>query len=130
MKKGVIAFTLVLALIVGFIGGYFVNNITTTKETVAEQTAIEVVGIYHSSNWNNREATLVLNEDFTCKYPGGSQGTWNQEKNTIKIALPVMNLEITDTKVEEGIKAERYDYHTAHVVEDGIILHDHYFEKK
>ena len=36
-----------------------------------EEYSDSLVGIYYNNNWNEKEVTLILNEDGTCKYPTG-----------------------------------------------------------
>lgn len=75
----------------------------------------KAVGVYHNNNWNNHEATLVLNKDMTCKYPTGATACkWTISDNTIKI---ILSSEYGDSE------------HIATLTNNGIVLHDHLFIK-
>lgn len=83
-----------------------------------------VVGTYYNTDWNGRSATLVINEDGTCKYPTGSSGTWQLKDNYIE-----MNLGTVDyTGVYKGGTIQD-DIHKATIMNNGVMLHDHFFEK-
>ncbi len=113
--------------IISFVVGFGLNEIIGNS-TANEKDA---VGIYHTNNWNNHEATLFLNEDGICKYPGGGEGTWNIEKDIIEIKLPNYKLSVNEYgSLEKTEEVENYSFHTAYLVENGIMLHDHFFEKK
>lgn len=77
-----------------------------------------VIGIYHNDNWNGREATLVLNKDNTCKYVieyTGDRCVWLMVDSEVVFVL-------TD---EDGDVSK----HNAAIVNDGLILHEHFFKK-
>lgn len=71
-------------------------------------------GIYWNSNWNGREATLILDENGGCKYPTTPNCEYWVEDDSIKLKL----------------YGSDNDIHEAYVVDGGLILHDHFFEKK
>ncbi|MBE6145065.1 MAG: hypothetical protein E7171_00425 [Firmicutes bacterium] len=115
MKKRVIIILsyFIVAILFCLIG--FCIGINMDKNNNDKQIA-EVVGIYHSDNWNNREDTLILNKDYTCKYPGNiTVCSWSINGAEITIQLQ-------PSKIDDGI-------HIATLVDNGIILHDHHFEK-
>lgn len=75
----------------------------------------KVVGIYHTDNWNGKDATLVLNDDMTCKYPtnyGSCEWTISDNNITLKVT--------TDINTSE---------HKATYTNSGIVLHDRVFTK-
>ena len=111
---------IIVGISVGFAAGFIVNDIIESER---------VAGIYHSDNWNGKEATLVLNEDGTCRYPNGDTGTWTQEGNNIIIVLSRTKLENLGGTIGSG-DGTSTSYHTAFLVEDGVILYDNFFEKK
>lgn len=94
------------------------NGSTPPENTVPSTTQdiqiVRHVGIYHNYDWNNREATLTLNADGTCRYPGGTKGTWEIVDNTIVMTLSAQYGE---------------SLHIAYIVNNGVILHDHFFQK-
>jgi hypothetical protein len=58
-----------------------------------------LVGIYHTNNWNNnREATLRLNDDKTCYYPMTSDiCKWSlSSEYIINVELSIYRLRYTD----------------------------------
>ena len=125
MKKSSLCILFMILILVGisvgFAAGFIVNDIIESER---------VAGIYHSDNWNGKEATLVLNEDGTCRYPNGDTGTWTQEGDNIIITLQISKLTgFPSSTIEEG-KETVPRYHTAFLVEDGVILYDNFFEKK
>jgi len=82
-------------------------------ENQAEEESYAVVGVYFNTDWNGRQATLELYADGTCKYPTGSPGNWK----------------INDGKVEINLGVDEDDMHTATIVDNGVVLHSHFFEK-
>lgn len=105
MKNQALGVTfVVLALAIGILAGFILGqNLEFDSQSA--------VGSYKTDSWNGKSASLILKKDGTCKYPTGTSGTWTQEKNIISIVL------------------HGTDIHTAEVVENGILLHGHFFEK-
>jgi len=104
MKKLTFIIIAIIIAIVFGIAGYMIG-INSDKSS-------NVVGIYHSNSWNGQEATLVLNEDGTCKYPTGNTGIWTKENDVIHIDL-----------------GDTLKIHDAMIVKDGVILYDVMFQK-
>lgn len=110
MKPFLISMLSVFLMMGCFLGGFFLRGAWPVEE---EAEAGDVVGIYHNLDWNGEEVALFLNSDGTCYYPGGYSGTYECQGNQIIITLSISD-----------------NTHTAYVVEEGIILHGHFFEKK
>lgn len=126
-----------------------VNEIDTNKSENS------IVGIYHNSNWNNRDATLQLNEDMTCKYPNSNdtcKWTFDNGKLTITLSTYHIKYDNKDLQLsssswnieacEESLENLKEEYklingrceasnseHEANIVNGGILLHDHVFNK-
>ena len=138
---------ILLLVLIGFIVGRTKNN---------SEVLIDIIGVYHSDNWNNNEATLILNDDNTCKYPKSNDiCTWTilDKKITIILTyymitndgneqLPVINSYGTKEGCEKDIEkyenvynlvnptCKRFEYmHSAILGNNGIILHEHLFNK-
>lgn len=117
---------------------------------------ISVVGIYNNNNWNGNEATLILNQDMTCKYPNsGDECKWTIVDKNITIILtyymimnegkdqiPTITKYNTKSKCEEDLRKYESVYnlvnptceitkykHEAILGDDGLILHEHLFNK-
>lgn len=103
-KKALGVVFVVLALVVGiFVGFILGQNLEFDSQSA--------VGSYKTDTWNGKSASLVLKKDGTCLYPTGASGTWTQEGDTITIVL------------------RGTDIYTAEVVDNGILLGRHFFEK-
>ena len=117
---------------------------------------IKAIGVYHNNNWNNNEATLILNNDMTCKYPNSSdECKWTILGKQITITLtyymimndgnepiPTISRYNSKLKCEEDIKKYEGVYvlknptceitkhtHKAILGNNGIILNEHLFNK-
>lgn len=116
---------------------------------------IKGIGVYHNNNWNSNEATLILNDDMTCKYPSSSHDCkWELSDKQIIITLryyaiindnkeiPTLGSYNSKTKCEEDIKKYEgvynltnpdcegiKDIHKAILGESSVILHEHLFNK-
>ena len=128
----------------------------TTPTTEQQDTEINnVVGIYHIYNWNNNgEATLQLNKDFTCKYPHNSyvcKWTLSDDKVTITLTsyyihndnyeqIGTSSVYYTLESCNEALTKLSNEYinprcegesttHEAILINNGILLHDHNFNK-
>lgn len=122
MKKLSILIVIIMISIVFGVARYLIG--------VNSNTSSKAVGIYHSSLWNGREATLVLNGDGTCKYPTGSKGTWTIENNIIHINLGNTNTVSNDVNATStATTSNTTNIHDATIVKDGVILHDVMFQK-
>ena len=113
------------------------------------------IGVYHNNNWNSNEATLILNDDMTCKYPSSSHDCkWALSDKQIIITLtyysiisdnkelPTLGSYNSKEKCKEDIKKYEgvynltnpdcegvKDTHKAILEESGVILHEHLFNK-
>lgn len=70
-----------------------------------------VGGTYKTSTWNGKDAVLVLNKDYTCIHPSGYDATWRIKGKIIYI------------KLESGMEQK------ANIVDKGIMIGTHFFEK-
>ena len=147
-KTNVILICVIIALISG-IAGYIIGvNVTKTAPAVAENPAPiqeltpeeKCVGTYYSSTWNGKNATLVLNADMTMKYPTGDTGTWSVEGDKIHLYLDGKDMgemlkrfgindvnELDSNRVE--IPQVQNTGYTATIVNNGVMLNDHFFQK-
>lgn len=98
MKKLGIVFILIILIGVGILIGMYYDY-------------FRVGGTYKTSTWNGKDGVLVLNKDYTCIHPSGSEATWRKEGNIIYI------------KLESGTEQK------ANIVDKGLILETHFFEK-
>lgn len=117
---------------------------------------IKGVGIYHNSNWNNNDATLILNDDMTCKYPNNSDDCkWAISNNKIIITLTyymiindgkeqILTISTYNTKEKCEEDIEKYEQvynlvnpicknikqiHGAILGDNCVILYEHLFSK-
>ena len=123
------------------------------KESVNVEEINKVSGIYHTNNWNNKEATLELNKDMTCKYPTGRHTCkWTLSDN--KVIITLINYELIDDKSNASyyyeIKSEeeckdlieqnkdkyinprcnaKESKHEAKIVNNGVVLYDKLLNK-
>lgn len=107
-------------------------NIKESNKTTDTNTNYkEAIGIYHNYNWNNHEATLTLNKDKTCQYPTGTtQCKWDLSDDKIIIYLYGSEKAFTNKEaLEEAEKGTNGDIHVAMITNNGVILHDHLFNK-
>lgn len=129
---------------------------TKVGMTAGERLLLEFFGVYHNNNWNNNEATLILNNDMTCKYPNSSdECKWTILGKQITITLtyymimndgnepiPTISRYNSKLKCEEDIKKYEGVYvlknptceitkhtHKAILGNNGIILNEHLFNK-
>lgn len=122
MKRLSIFIVIIMIAIIFGVAGYLIG--------VNSNTNSNAVGLYHSNLWNDREATLVLNADGTCKYPTGSNGTWTIENNIIHINLGNTNTVPNDVNVTStATTSNTANIHDATIVKGGVILHDVMFQK-
>ena len=113
-KKIMLLLSFCVVAIVFSIIGYFIG-ININGENKDKQ-IVKAAGIYNNKNWNNREATLILNENFTCQYPGGDNNcTWS-------IKVIEITIQLTPSTISDG-------KHSAILSDSGIVLHEHFFEK-
>ncbi len=107
-KKLIRIITFITASLVAVIlvANYLIKN---EKENSNKRKITKMVGIYSNYNWNNHEATFILNEDMTCKYPNSLQEcTW--ELTNDKILLTFYGYEIQSDNADENItKMLRFD---------------------
>lgn len=101
-----------LALVVGLLLGFIIGQNCSFDGQDREDIEQSAVGTYKTDVWNGKPATLILKKDGTCHYPTGSSGTWTQDKDIITINLN-----------DSTYTAE------AEIVDNGILLHDVFFEK-
>lgn len=120
MKKICIILSLIICIILTFIVGVNIGK----KETNKTSELNNVVGIYHSYSWNNKEATLVINSDGTCKYPTGKKGTWQLKDEVIEINLGKVDY----SEIYNGGTITD-DIHNATIVNNGVLLHSVLFNK-
>lgn len=79
----------ILSVLTGILGlgvGYMLGSFFGLNFDISEGASQSgYTGIYHTDNFNNKEDTLILNEDGTCKYPGArSELEANQCTYTIR----------------------------------------------
>ena len=150
-KKNIIIILLLLANVILLVLVFKPQN--NKKNTTPIN---NVVGIYHNSNWNKMDATIVLNEDMTCQYPSSSETcTYDINNNVITMTLidyyiaydntneisissfsntleqcntALYNFELVNTLVN-GRCEERKSNHNATIAGSSIVLHDHVFNK-
>ena len=93
-----------------------------SKSTAAEFTWIGV---------NGTDYVATLYKDGTCDYPTGNNGTWTVEENTIHIDIDFSSAlnEFYNKVGEEKSLTSAKDRHDAIIVDNGIILHDKFFQK-
>lgn len=131
--------------------------ITIIVKTSEDNNKAEIkgIGVYHNNNWNGNEATLMFNDDMTCKYPSSNhECKWIISDKQITITLtyyaiisdnkefPALGSYNTKEKCEEDIKKYEGVYnlvnpdcegikniHDAILGESGVILHEHLFNK-
>lgn len=135
MKKlNVILICIIVALIFGIVGyiiginmRYIPKNSSLSNVNIEEK----IVGTYYCTTWNGHEAVLTLYKDGTCDYPTGNNGTWTVEKNTIHIDIDFSSAlnEFYNKVGEEKSLTSAKDRHDAIIVDNGIILHDKFFQK-
>jgi len=123
MKKFSIVLIVILIIALGVVTSLYIREKNLNEKSNKEE-GQSVIGTYFNENWNGRNATLVIKEDGTCKYPTGSTGTWTLEDGVIKINLGKIDM----TGVYPGGTIQD-DIHNASVMKNGVILHDHFFEK-
>ena len=102
----------IIAIVFTFIG-YSIGIQSNNNLKVDSEKDTSIIGIYHSPSWNGREATLALNEDGTCKYPGygTTEASWNQTD---------------DGKIFIELEGNKYE---VTIVDNGVILHEKLFVK-
>lgn len=131
MKKvNYILICIIIALISGIIG--FIIGITMRENIVTSSNTIQseedtIVGTYKTNTWNGHEAVLVLNSDKSMIYPDGGTGIWalKDEKIYLKFKSNIgMLSEYLENKVEE-----KYSIKEAIIVDKGIMIDTHFFEK-
>lgn len=132
------------------------NNIVNSNSNSKKSEVANVVGIYHTYNWNKHEDTLIFNEDMTCEYPGNIKlCKWSIEDKKITIELSiymtydekntdlanhffskqacdefVQELKESDNKYEKAsCKLLPYGTHEAMLLNNGLVLHDTMFNK-
>lgn len=144
MKKiKVTLICIIIALITGIIGffiGLYARENSTNNQNFSESSNQDkqnaVVGTYYAPNWNGHEATLILNNDGTCKYPTGDTGKWNTDGEKVYITLDysdeILNFynsigEEYSSNIENITSLK--DTHDAIIVNFEIILHDKFFQK-
>ena len=121
MKRTVAILCIAIAFVVGIGGGYILANIPNN----------DIVGVYYSEQWNGKSATLILDEDGTCKYPTGEMGSWKKDGETITIRLVSEGESTSSLGTSISSSQLSYDHtYTVYIVEDGILLHDCLFYKK
>lgn len=111
MKKFAIALSLMIALMVGFLGGFFVKDLISEMPADRVQSETSVAGIYYTTNWRGGPATLELYKDGTCKGPIGTAGTY--ACNGDKVFFHFQEYAPVGT-----------------IVDDGIMYESRFFEKK
>lgn len=121
MKKSKIIFIFIIIAIVFCILGFILGRIIPKKESI--------VGTYYCDDWNGSSATLVVNENGTCKYPTGDIGKWEKNNKNINIFLQKNSIIANDSSVIETKEDEYNDKHIAIIVDNGLILHDKLFRK-
>jgi len=121
MSKLKLIFIFIIIAIVFCIFGFVLGRIMPKKESV--------IGTYYCDNWNGSSATLVVNEDGTCKYPTGDAGKWEKDNKNINIFLQKSSIISNGSSVAEKKENEYNDKHVAIIVDDGVILHDKLFKK-
>lgn len=123
-KKVIIIICLLIAIISGLIG-YIIGDKLSDNQNSNSSSNKSLVGTYYCQDWNGSTATLVLNEDGTCKYPTGSKGKWKTSENTVEIYLRNYTAEYSNSNNDSDYS----DKHEATIVNNGIILHDKFFSK-
>lgn len=135
MKKiNIILICIIIALISGAIGFIIVININGTN--IKEK---EIIGTYKTNDWNGEEAVIALKKDKTMICPNGN-GTWSLEDGKIYIEYDYIDTAVQSAEEyvasfsDEPTLITEKDY-TRHVkaeiilVEGGVMLDDHFFEK-
>ena len=147
-KKIILIFSHCIVAIIFCLIGFFIGNNANNEEN-KNDLVNKAVGVYHNNNWNKREATLTLNEDFTCEYPDSSDTCeWSIGGKEITITLTSYILNKNNTSfsffgdkttceqaLNEELKSKKWECvqtestHNATLVNNGVILHEHQFEK-
>lgn len=115
--------------IVGFTIGLNINlnrNTNINNTTQAEEKEDSLVGTYKTNTWNGKEAIIALQKDKTMICPNGS-GTWVFENGKLYIEYDYILPEYT----EDGHRVNKTTHSKQEVliVENGLMLSDHFFEK-
>ena len=131
------------------------NKPKEAEETISNKKDIEkVVGIYHTNSWNNREATLQLENNLSCKYPSSKDTcTYEIKGDNITITLTsytikaetelsfystYTNKESCEADIErlqgtynlkDATCEAKSNKHEAVLTNNGVLLHDTLFSK-
>lgn len=84
-----------------------------------------IEGTYRTNSWNGKEAVLVLNKDYTCIYPTGDRGIWYVEGNKLYLEIE-SSYSYADGEI---YTIESIDRREATIVDKGIMINTHFFEK-
>lgn len=104
--------------VIGFIIGINVNvNLQNDKG---------LVGTYKTNTWNGKEAIIALQKDKTMICPNGS-GTWALEDSKLYIEYDYEILKFSETGEQEYEKI--HSKQEVMIVENGLMLSGHFFEK-
>ena len=120
-KINIIIIGIVIALIFGIIGFFIGNNVNLKNDNK------KIVGTYKTSNWNGKEAVLVLNADKTMIHPNGYTGTWLFQDNKlfIEYKMEIPTLDDTGNQSDQKKKTKQ----EISIVPNGVIINTHFFEK-
>ena len=118
LKKILITVSYIFVALCFGIGGFAIGRFSVSRP-ISEQSyqrtqdADNVAGVYYTETWNGEPASMIFYEDGTCQYAAEStaRATWEEEGNSVNIYL-------------------KGDIHVATIVDDGLIMHNAFFEKK
>lgn len=136
MKKiNVFLICVIIALvssIIGFVIGINVNGNSKNESNL--------VGTYKTNEWNGKEAVLVLQKDKTMIHPMGYNGIWLMDAGKLYIeydyidtvaqsADEMIAMFSEEKKQTSEKKYEKHEKQEITIVEGGLMLSGHFFEK-
>lgn len=107
---------------------------------LSKKSGNNLVGTYKTSNWNDKEAVLVLQKDRSMIHPNGYSGTWTYENGKLYLEYDYEDTvsknadELVASFSSGNVQTTRKDY-TKHekqevtIVDGGLILNGIFFEK-
>ena len=120
-KKNITLICIIIALVSGIIGFIIGMNVKGNNEMTSS-----LVGIYKTNTWNGKEAVIALKNDKTMICPNGS-GTWSFEDGKLYIEYGLSIPQITEDGHQEYKESQTKQEVT--IVENGLMLSGHFFEK-
>lgn len=130
-KTNIILICIIIALVSGIIGFIIGMNVKENNEMTSNLTSTKngeqnLVGTYKTNTWNGKEAVIALKNDKTMICPNGS-GTWSFEDGKLYIEYGLSIPQITEDGRQEYKESQTKQEVT--IVENGLMLSGHFFEK-